>query len=143
MNKFKSVGEIMTKAVFAVRENESLAEVADLMVEHNCRHVPVINSDREVVGIVSERDLLRVNTSLDLGKLATMDRAGFLSDHPVLEVMSVDPETVDTEASVSEACRILLEYKFDCVPVIEGSVLAGILTTTDILREAIRIESEG
>jgi CBS domain-containing protein len=138
-----TVSDIMTKHVIAVKESETLADVLQLMMEHDFRHVPVVNEEKTIVGIISERDLLRTCVTEDDIEFAGVERAYFLSDHPVTEIMSTHPETLDPDATLSEACQMMLENKFGCVPVCEGPRLVGIVTTTDILKEIIRRDIQG
>ncbi|MGE0172631.1 MAG: CBS domain-containing protein [Oligoflexales bacterium] len=138
-----NVGEIMSKNVIAVKESETLADVLQLMMEHDFRHVPVVNDEKSLVGIISERDLLRTCVTEDDIEIAGAERAYFLSDHPVTEIMSTNPETVEQESTLSDACQVMLENKFGCVPVVDSGRLVGILTTTDILKEIIRRDIQG
>jgi CBS domain-containing membrane protein len=128
------VGDIMEKRVFSVRENESLAEVYALINEHSFRHVPVVNDEHEVVGVISERDLLRTCVEKDL----LLNDRDTLKDHLVTEVMTKDPEIVEIDTPSEEACRLMLENKFDCLPVVDGRRLVGIITTSDIMRDYTR-----
>lgn len=138
----KTVADVMTTNVFAVKRNESLAEVYQLMYEHNFRHVPVVDDDRAIVGIISERDLLRACIIDENMMVANMDKGAYLSDHPVSEIMSTEPETVGAEALLADGCQILLDNKFDCLPVVQGQRLVGIVTTADIIRELISREEQ-
>lgn len=131
----KSASEIMSHKVLAVSANESLSEVFKLFRDHSFRHVPVVNSEKEVVGIVSDRDLMRICIDDQGSSMTFTDKAPYLSDHTVGEVMTVDPEVIEEECALNEACEILLDNKFDALPVVRGRRLVGILTTSDVLRE--------
>jgi CBS domain-containing membrane protein len=61
----------------------------------------------------------------------------------VAEIMTVVPETADPEMLVEEAGQLLLEYKFGCLPVVEGTKLVGILTEADFVRHVVEGERKG
>ena len=100
-----------------------------LMREHRIRHLPVTDGDR-LVGIVSDRDVRRA-----LGRqAATTGAAESISRRrPVSEVMTADPETVDSSALLDEAARRMIRGKIGALPVTEAGKLVGIITETDIL----------
>lgn len=133
---FKTVSDIMTKPVISVLQTESVADAFRIMVDHNCRHVPVVNRNREVVGIVSDRDILRVM----IGEKPTSELIGdeeyYLQSHPISEAMSTEPETISPDASLVEASEIMLENRIDCLIVTEGTSrqIEGILSSSDFLR---------
>ncbi|MFW7379002.1 MAG: HPP family protein [Oligoflexus sp.] len=131
---FLSVGDIMAQPVIAVCDHESIADAYRVMVEKNCRHVPVVNKDREVVGIISDRDLMQAMMGEDLMAIGVAELILLLQDHPVTAVMSSDPETVDIDTPLTMACQLMLDNKFDSLLVLDGERLAGMLTSTDILR---------
>jgi len=133
ISKSKYVSDVMSSKVLAVKNNETLAEVFRLMDENNFRHVPVVDEDKNIVGILSDRDILKHFVDEDL-KIASLSQGEYLSDHPVSELMTSDPITVNCDTLLSEACQLLLESKFNCLPVVDNQYLIGILTTSDVLR---------
>jgi acetoin utilization protein AcuB len=137
-----SVEQIMKRPVISVRENENLADAYRVMCDYDCRHVPVVNDEREVVGVISDSDILKSmsDEGIQLSQLAEQEL--LLRDHPVTEVMSTNPETIEVGLPLADACQIMLENKIDCLPVTEGRHLAGIITTSDILRAMIQRETE-
>lgn len=136
------VGELMTKNVIAARDTDSLETAFQIMIDNNVRHVPVVNDEDELVGVISERDLLRITVDDDL-KIAVTEQGGqFLADVAVQRAMSVEPETASEDMALADACQTMLDNKFDCLPVVRGQSLIGILTTADIVREMIRREAE-
>ena len=115
----------VSRGVFSVREDHPLAEVAGLMGERQVRHVPVIGGEGELAGILSDRDL----------KLASDPGGGGIKPGVLVrDFMSAPVITIDSEASVTEAVNLLLEWKISCVAVTQGNSLWGILTTDDLLR---------
>jgi CBS domain-containing membrane protein len=127
------VRDLMTDTVFTVKPDDSLAMVRDLMMEHNVRHVPVVDGEGDLVGLLSHRDLLR--TSL----VEQSDVPGFVAEEvmqriKVEELASSSVESVDPETELREAAQLMLEYQYGCLPVTVGRRLVGILTEADFVR---------
>lgn len=140
MGKLK-VEDLMTSKVSSVHPDEDLARLNDLMLELNIRHVPVIDSEGMLVGIVSQRDLLR--SALDtIGALPDPQQRDLLQSTKVSEIMVAEPETTTGDQDISEAGRILLENKLGCLPVVEGDKLIGIITEADFVKYVVENPEE-
>ena len=96
------------------------------------RHMPVVHGGK-LVGVVSERDLLRASLS-NLSGFDARERRAFLHGVEIARVMSAPPVVVDPETTVAEAARVMAEHKIGCLPVVRGDELLGIITETDVLR---------
>lgn len=138
------VRDLMTETVYTVRPNESLAQLFDLMDEIHARHIPVVDDDMVIVGLVSQRDLIRealyATRNLPLSHIREL-----LALRKVRSIMTIDVETVDPDTPIDEAGELMLEGKFSCLPVAEGEHLVGILTEADFVKYAVglnqRVES--
>jgi acetoin utilization protein AcuB len=115
-----------------ISESDTLSTVEDIMTLGHVRHMPVVRAGR-LVGVVSERDLLRASLS-NLTELASEERRAFLHVVEIARVMSSPPIVVDADASVEEAARKMAEHKIGCLPVLENEHLLGLVTETDVLR---------
>ena len=127
------VDDLMTRDVVTVRPDDSLAQLRDLMVEHDIRHMPVIEGDAELVGLVSQRDLLR-HQLIEQANVPDFIEDALLERLRVREVMTTGVITVDPEGDIREAAQTMFENKYGCLPVVEGPRLAGILTESDFVR---------
>lgn len=128
-----AVRDLMTVDLVTASPADSVAHVRDLMYAHWVRHVPVVDGEGALVGLVTYRDLLR---------RALIER----SDRPVwveqeeLEQMDVDSVTqhvvdeVTPDTDLAEAGRLLLDNKKGCLAVVEDGRLVGMLSEADFVR---------
>jgi citrate synthase len=119
-----SVQEIMSTPVVTSTPSETVAEAAARMSEHRVGSVVVVDSE-QVVGILTERDLVRVASH---GADAVHD--------PVSKWMTPNPDTVAPEMAAAEAFRSLSEHHYRHIPVVEGDRLTGIVSLRDLMRIA-------
>ena len=126
------VRDIMRGKPVTIGAGDALSTVEDIMRLGGVRHLPVVRGGK-LVGVVSERDLLRVSLS-NLTEFGTEERRAFLHVVEIARVMSAPPIVIDPEASVTEAARVMAIHKIGCLPVVEGEELLGIVTETDLLR---------
>jgi CBS domain-containing protein len=99
------------------------------------RHMPVIDEEGVVVGLVSQRDLFRgaLARALGYGEFARQKLYGMLK---VKDVMSKEIVTVPSSTPLDEAARIMIDRKIGCLVVVDGKDLVGILTEGDFVRLA-------
>ena len=127
------VNDLMTRGVHSLSPDSNLAEVSALMNSRRIRHVPVVDDDARVVGLVSQRDLLRGALGGG-GDLPPSIQRAYLRSIPVDEVMVREVETVGPETLIRDAAQRMLDLKIGSLLVTEESRLIGILTETDFVR---------
>ena len=129
------VRDVMASPVVTVAPGAALKEVASLLVERRINAVPVVDAGDRLIGIVSEADLL----SLETGQVAA---AGGTPPHSAGEVMrqSVYTLTGDTEATA--AARLMLRHRLKSVPVVDGDRVVGMVTRRDLLRLIARSDED-
>jgi CBS domain-containing protein len=126
------VRDIMPEKMVTISEGDRLSTVEDIMTLGRVRHMPVVHAGK-LVGVVSERDLLRASLSSLTDFRAEAHRA-FLHGVEIGRVMSSPPVVIHPDASVEEAAQLMAERKIGCLPVVEGDELLGLITETDVLR---------
>ena len=126
------VRDIMSDQIVTISSDDTLSTVEDIMTLGGVRHMPVVRGG-QLVGVVSERDLLRASLS-NLTAFGTEQRRAFLHAVEIKRVMSAPPVVIHPEATVEEAALVMAERKIGCLPVVEGEKLVGMLTETDVLR---------
>jgi acetoin utilization protein AcuB len=123
----------MQTKIITISAGERLSTVEDIMTLGGVRHMPVVRSG-QLVGVVSERDLLRVSLS-NLNENGSDERRAFLHAVEIERAMSQPAIVIGPDAAVEEAARVMADRKIGCLPVVDPSqVLVGLVTETDLLR---------
>ena len=129
-----SVADVMIQHVVAVLPKTSVVEVAELVAENNVRHAIVIDGDRKVLGVVSQRDLLKhfmQSASQENAPQADTTTAPW----EVRTLIERKPVTVSRELPLAKAALVLSSCKICCLPVVdENGALVGSLSIGDLLR---------
>ena len=128
-----TVGQVMTREVVTVRPGDSLAAVRDKMYGSRIRHVPVVDGDGQLAGLVSHRDLLR-STLIERPGVSGYVEDSILEDLRAEEVMVKELEVVTPDTDLRDAARLMLREKYGCLPVVDGHRLTGILTEADFMK---------
>jgi len=131
------VRDVMTHDVATLERNEKLSVADDVMRLGRIRHLPIVDDDGALAGIVSQRDLFHSGLLRALGYGShAKERA---MDLLVLkEAMKTDVLTIGPEAPLGEAAKIMLQRKVGCLVVVEGKKIVGILTESDFVKLALR-----
>jgi acetoin utilization protein AcuB len=111
----------MTKDVLTIRKEASIQEALTLMKQGSIRHLPVTDTDKTLVGWITDADLRGVLIASMLEELTLED------------VMVRKPYTAYPDMPLDDAARLILEKRIGGLPVIEDSKLVGIITVVDIL----------
>ena len=125
------VRDLMTHHVRTVGPSDSVATAYDVMDAEHFRHLPVVDDEGQLIGILSSRDITRATAGSDLPISALRE---MLKRINVDEVMNTAPETTEAGTALRDAAEMILEYKLGCLPVVEGTQLVGILTESDFVR---------
>jgi acetoin utilization protein AcuB len=104
-----------------------LQDAVQLMKSHNIRHLPVVDDDGELVGFVTESDLRQFSFP------------SMIEEIPVHQVMMTNPRTIDANASIEEAARLIHDKKIGGLPVMENGALVGVITASDLLSAFIEV----
>lgn len=128
MNPNAPIETIMTTKLVTVRPDTSLTEVANIFSKNNFHHLPVTDGQGSLLGIISREDFAKVAYVLayrDNAQNADVIRAG--------DVMTKYPLSLNPDDSIGLAADIFLANKFHALPIIEGGVLVGLVTTHDLI----------
>ena len=128
------VSALMTEEVWTLDQEKRLYHASALMEEHGIRHVPVIDAEGRLLGIVSDRDVKRqINGAFDTEGETEEDRLNMLV--PVGELMSTDVVVCTRDTEARAAARLLLNRHVSALPVVDPQTrkLEGIISTSDFL----------
>ncbi|MCU0934636.1 MAG: CBS domain-containing protein [Gammaproteobacteria bacterium] len=133
-----AVAEVMTKSLLTLPDSASVWEARQLMTDRRIRHIPIVNTDNEFVGILTQRDVLATTVSV-LAEVEPAEIQALESAIPVREVMTVEITAVDPETDLREAARYMLDHKLGCLPVVSEKGLVGIITEVDYIKLVLRL----
>jgi acetoin utilization protein AcuB len=129
------VSDVMSRDVATIAAGASCREAVDRMVRRKVRHLPVVEGDGRLVGIVTDRDLRHSLFApalfTDTGGVSVDALFGAVS---VKDVMSAPVVTATPEQALEDAARLMVEDKIGSLPVVAEGRVIGILTETDLLR---------
>jgi acetoin utilization protein AcuB len=121
----------MTKNPVYVHPELSMTEARSIMEREKIGHLPVLDKNNSLVGLVTKADMIKAGpsaaTSLDVYEISYL-----LSKMKIAEIMVKQVFTVDENEVVEEAARIMADKNIGCLPVMRGSLLVGIITDTDL-----------
>lgn len=133
------VRHIMSSPVVTFFAEQTIPHAEDVMRFKHHRHLPVVDDDNRLVGIITHRDLLRAQPSTLIG-LSEIERRARQADVRVDQIMEREVWTVGLDTLASVAGSTLLDHKFGCLPVVDNDRrLVGIVTERDYLRFAIKM----
>ena len=142
------VQQIMTTDVLTIGPEAEIRDVARLFVEHGISGLPVCGARREILGVVSEGDIL----FKEQGPRGQSMLARFGGKAPkelekalavkVSEAMTAPAITTSPYTSVAQAARLMSEHGINRLPVVRGGELVGIVTRTDLVRAFVRSDED-
>lgn len=126
--------QVMTAPVVTIVETEPLTRAGSLMQEKGFRHLPVVSTQDRLVGLLSERDLLRGLPLKGKGPPPPPWKI-----RQVRDLMSPTLLTATPDTPLKDIARVMEAERIGCLPLLNGrGRLVGILTTTDLLRCILR-----
>ena len=133
-----TVRDVMSKQVVAVSAKTSAADVADRMAASGVRHAVVVDAERKVAGIVSQREIFSHFMETLHEKNAIPSGKNERAPWEVGSLIRKPPITVSPDAQLGKAGFVLASCKIDCLPVVdENNVLLGTLSVKEVLRHIV------
>jgi CBS domain-containing protein len=127
--------DVMSSPVVTVPPDAPLKEVAATLVEHGINAVPVVDAAARLIGIVSEADLLSLETGLGPTR-------GEVAPQSAREVMRQSVYTLTGDTDATAAARLMLRHRLKSVPVVAGERVVGMVARRDLLRLIARSDDE-
>ena len=128
------VEEVMSTDIFTLERNAKLSIADELMKQQRIRHIPVVNSDGDLCGILTQRDLFRgiLLRSLGYGSRAEEKLLASLS---IKDAMHEEVLTISPDSALSDAATLMLSNKVGCLPVVDGERLVGMISEADFVKQ--------
>ncbi|NMH88474.1 CBS domain-containing protein [Flavivirga algicola] len=131
MKRRTPVSEIMSSDIITLSKSDNLEKAEKLFKKHNIRHIPVVNGE-SIIGMLSYTDLLRISfadATEDEGNVDTIVYNMFTIE----QVMTKKLVSVSSDTTIKEVAEILAKNEFHALPIVDKSLLVGIVTTTDLI----------
>lgn len=128
------IEEIMVSDVFTLDRENTIGEAIQLMAEKRIKHIPIIDGEHHLIGIVTDRDIKECTPSIffDEGRMDALMM-------PLAEIMTTDLITGHPLDFVEDVAAIFYESKIGCLPIIKDHRLVGIITQTDLLHTLVEL----
>ncbi|MBE0534879.1 MAG: CBS domain-containing protein [Phycisphaerae bacterium] len=144
-----TVQNVMARQAASMTEEEPLLQAIELLKKRKFRHLPIVDAANRLVGIVSDRDILRRLPYMGVRPARTREfRQDLFRVGPrtrslelrMADIMTRDVHVVSPDENIFEAARLMLRLKVSCLPAVApDKTLNGILTQTDLLRFVLGI----
>jgi len=128
------VRELMSTDLKCLAPDDPVSEVDRVFEEHRIHHIPVINNEKAVVGVISKSDFLYLLRGFTEDKTDRFRKKAMMRAFKVTEIMTENPVTMTVDEPIRKAVSLLAENRFRAIPVVdEKGEIAGIVTTHDII----------
>jgi CBS domain-containing protein len=131
----KLVRDLMSVEVATLGRNDKLAVADDLMRLGRIRHLPIVDDEGALAGIVSQRDLFHSGLIKALG-YGTHAQQHALATVAVKEAMTTDVVTTTPDTPLRDAARAMIQRKIGCLVVVEQERVVGIIAESDFVKLA-------
>jgi acetoin utilization protein AcuB len=126
------VRDYMTSSVTTLTDDSRLIDAALLIRRTGKRHVPIVDANGKVVGIISDRDVARMAPSI-LGQMTPEEYNSIFEATQITVAMTKNPMTIGPDEPIASAVNLLYGKKIGALLVVKDDKLVGILTVNDML----------
>lgn len=126
--------EVMSQEVITLTETNTIQEAIETMRKHRIRHLPIIDENRYLIGLVSNQDLRDATPSIFRSSYHLDDL-----QKPLKTIMKTNIITAHPLDFVEEIAVVFFEKRIGCVPVLQENKLVGIITKTDVLHTFVKL----
>ena len=147
-----TAGDVMTKDVITVKKETTIRELAELFARHRISSAPVVDESGDMIGIVTETDLIEQNKSLHIPTVISLfDWVIYLESdkkferelkkmtgQTVADIYTPSVKTVTNFTPISDVADIMSSGKIHAIPVLEGKKVIGIVARIDLIRTMIK-----
>lgn len=136
--ELKTVADAMTRKLLTITEQDLLGNLDGAMHRFRVRHLPVVDGDGRLVGLLTHADLLHAASSVFSDREA--DRNALIARATVGTIMQREVLTVEPSSPLVEAGKLMWDSKIGCLPVVQADgKLVGIITEGDFIAIAVQL----
>ena len=132
------VSSIMSTQLVVLNTTDSLEKAEHLFKKHKIRHIPVIEGQKKIVGMLSLTDLLRISFADGAYEDEDDIESVVYEMFTLTQVMAKKIKSVSPQTSIKEVAELLAAREFHAVPVVDKEDLVGIVTTTDLIKYLLK-----
>lgn len=126
------VSTVMSKSVIVANKFHNFSEVLELFSRHGMHHLPILDGNDKIIGIVSSNDLMKIFIDPKYRNISlNSDEADKLINIP--DIMTADVITVSPKDTIKHAAQIFAEKHFQAMPVVEDGKVVGIISVKDLV----------
>lgn len=134
------VSRSMTRKVLTVDPDKTVFEAQELMATNHIRHLPVVDQNHQLIGIVTDRDIRSALPYNFIKDSCSPEQREEICALTVKDIMTADPITVSPTYTIQDALLMIQNSKVGALPVVEeDGRLSGILSVRDLLRAFINV----
>ena len=127
------IADRMKKNPVTATPEMSISEASAKMKAEKVHRLPVLDDEKNLVGVISEKDILLAAPS-PASTLSTYEINYLLSRLKVRNIMSRNPATISSDTTIEEAVKLMVESDLSCLPVMENGYLVGIVSNSDLFK---------
>jgi len=134
------VSRSMTRKVITVDQEATIFDAQELLAKNKIRHLPIIDKDRRLIGIITDRDIRSALPYNSLIKRYSEEEKERVSKFKVKDIMTKDPITISPTYTIQDALLMIQNSNVGALPVVDDDhKLKGIISVRDLLRAFINV----
>ena len=134
------VSRSMTRKVITVDQEAGIFDAQQLLAKNNIRHLPIVDKDRRLIGIITDRDIRSALPYHALNEPCSEEEKERVSKYKVKDIMTKDPISISPTYTIQDALLLIQNSKVGALPVVdEDHKLTGIISVRDLLRAFINV----
>jgi acetoin utilization protein AcuB len=131
------ISKVMTRNVVTIERDADIFTAQEKLLKHHIRHLPVVEKNNLLIGIVTDRD---IRSALPSSRLADKNKPDKITSCKVEDIMTKNPVTISPLDTIQDALLLFQKKRFGALPVVDNhGKLIGIISTRDLLREFIDV----
>ncbi|MEO2279254.1 CBS domain-containing protein [Pseudoalteromonas pernae] len=133
-----TAANIMTTDLVTIAPDATLHQAHEVMREHNIRHIPVVDEDQQLLGMLTQKvmiaQVMKIISVFGASALERKEKQTLVS-----EIMSTDFDSVAPQEPLIDIAKFFLTNRHGCMPVVSDDKLVGLLTSSDFVRLCVSL----